>query len=77
MALSRRRGTLEPLSSNGFNMRNSIGLPSRGVSRASLGPNFDKGGVNKPQVHILYEEMAAGVLHGIKDVFLSTMCVFF
>ncbi|GAB5033315.1 kinetochore protein ndc8 [Nannochloropsis oceanica] len=42
MALSRRRGTLEPLSSSGFNQRQSMGMPSRGVSRTSLGPNFDK-----------------------------------
>ncbi|TFJ81071.1 hypothetical protein NSK_007714 [Nannochloropsis salina CCMP1776] len=47
MALSRRRGTLEPLSSSGFNQRQSMGMPSRGVSRTSLGPNFDK--VSKPQ----------------------------
>ena len=52
MALSRRRGTLEPLSSTGFNMRSSIGLPGRGVARASLGPGtFDK--ASKPQVRAL------------------------
>jgi hypothetical protein len=50
MALSRRRGTLEPLSSSGFNQRQSMGMPSRGVSRTSLGPNFDK--VSKPQVRL-------------------------
>ena len=50
MALSRRRGTLEPLSSSGFNQRQSMGMPSRGVSRTSLGPNFDKQA--KPQVRV-------------------------
>lgn len=50
MALSRRRGTLEPISTSGFNLRQSMGLPGRGMaSRASLGPStFDKAA--KPQV---------------------------
>lgn len=53
MALSRRRGTLEPMSTNGFNLRQSIGLPGRGMAaRASLGPStFDKAA--KPQVRAL------------------------